>query len=341
MARATLKVLYEGQTQGIHNSVVANDYAERVGPEAGTIDRTKLGQFLFRSKLDEVPGWLAELDDQNRELSKAFVAQNPVDKYTIFTGDSWNDKSILGRTEIPEAMRVSGPDAQFNGIEKSVLGRENGIISDELARDRANFSLIADAYNDNLKLEASRGIFLNSEKLDPDISTPRTYLGGIDFSDGFVARMSGPNVSLAQIDGALKGHPLGAVSLESAANSQAFWKQVHMSILQHWDERPPSFFNQLFDRANDSFEKAVGSLGGAIQNAVDTAGDAARFVGRSAVTVWDDITRIATDAGKTVTGVAQSTQRWFKDFVDGVDLQVDKLPSQFASPLRKVLGYYG
>lgn len=52
--RPTLKVFYEGQTNSVFNSVLANDFVERAGPEAVSIDRTKLGQLLFRGDLDNV-----------------------------------------------------------------------------------------------------------------------------------------------------------------------------------------------------------------------------------------------------------------------------------------------
>jgi hypothetical protein len=44
----TLKVFYDGQTNGVYNSVLANDFVERAGPGAVSLDRTRLGQFIFR-----------------------------------------------------------------------------------------------------------------------------------------------------------------------------------------------------------------------------------------------------------------------------------------------------
>lgn len=98
VTRATVKALYDGQTQGVFNSVIANDFAERAGSDVGTIDRTKLGQLLFRSNLELAIPELQNpqiLDGLNAKLSESFVSQNPVEKYVAFTGEKITDDAII------------------------------------------------------------------------------------------------------------------------------------------------------------------------------------------------------------------------------------------------------
>src|SRR3954471_12092289 len=97
--RPTVKVFYDGQTNGVFNSVNANNYVERAGPNAVSIDKTKLGQFLFRSGLQNVvEGGYNELL-LNQQLSTKYASTLPVERNVLFVPDraglSPNANSIL------------------------------------------------------------------------------------------------------------------------------------------------------------------------------------------------------------------------------------------------------
>lgn len=95
VSKASVKVLYEGQTGAVFNSVLANDLAERGGSEVGTIDRTKLGQFLFRSDIQRYVEGEIDFKSLNALVSYNFVRQNPVDKVIALMPDEASRQSTF------------------------------------------------------------------------------------------------------------------------------------------------------------------------------------------------------------------------------------------------------
>jgi hypothetical protein len=138
--RPTLKVFYDGQTNGVFNSVLANDFVERAGANAVSLDRTKLGQFLFRSNLQNVIDGGFNSGTYNRQLSAVYASTLPVERNVLFLPSraDLTTPSIVREIELPEALKVSSDTATFDGVTKrQILEASAGAVSKE-AKDLAN-----------------------------------------------------------------------------------------------------------------------------------------------------------------------------------------------------------
>lgn len=185
MSRVSVKALYEGKTGDVWRSVLANVFAERGGSSVGSIDRTNMGQFVFRSNLDAL---VSEIDwrSLNEGISEQFVRQNPVEKYVVFSPDQewlkYNpiERSILRSTELRVALEIAPDYATFNGYSKVDIVAVRGNAVGELAR-HSDAAKIAEGYWNANRIDQPK-LYFDGRIFDPAISSPRAFLGAADMS---------------------------------------------------------------------------------------------------------------------------------------------------------------
>lgn len=153
LTRPTLKVFYDGRTNGVFNSVIANDFVERAGSGAVSLDRTKLGQFLFRSNLQNVIDGPFNSLTYNQELSAKYASTLPVQKNVMFLPErtDMSVPSIARDIELPAALEASADNATFDGLTKKQILEASAGAPEGVAKRLANFSSVADSYFNSLR----------------------------------------------------------------------------------------------------------------------------------------------------------------------------------------------
>ena len=342
----TTKVFYDGQTNGVYNSVNANSFVERAGPSAVSIDRTKLGQFIFRSQLESfINGYNAEF--YNQQLSGRYASTNPVKTNVSFVPKRIDYVSgvtnIFRDIELPAALAASADDATFNGPTKKLILEASAGAPEGVAKKLANFSSVADAYWDaNRRFEPR---VYTSNVVDPIRPPPgssgfRLILGGMDVTAEWVQKIA-PGVNLAPIEPGLI--PAGQITKAVAAAEQSFWKTIR-SYATTGFAKVESMLGSLFNATNAAFEKSVATLAEAITIAAEKSAQAADFARttvsqtwRQALEVAAKLTEGAQAAGEAVT---RNLARWQKAFLDVIPNYFEGLPEQLVKTGKSIAGYY-
>jgi hypothetical protein len=325
--KPTLKVFYDGAIGGaidatgrylggIFNSVVANDFVERAGDSAVSLDRTKLGQFLFRSNLENVVvGGLdkAQRDGLNEAISEAYAKQNPVKTNVAFAPDhEWskaNPSSIMFETELPAAMRVSDANAIFNGELNSEIKAGFRPNADQFNIDHAR-SVISDAMMDAYRLSEPK-FFLSN---DPDPATGRFFKGGIDVNARWLGQIAA-GAELASLNSNLP--EIGKLTRAHAAAQQAHWK-TDLAL----EGQNETYRQALQEGTSEQLSRSVKVLGDAIAALSESARDLIKLTRGNAVEAWQKIIEGSSFTAELARELGEKTLKdivsWRKSFFGAV-----------------------
>ena len=338
--KPTVKVFYEGRvggsigadnkySGGAFNSVLANDFIERAGDGAVSLDRTKLGQFVLRSQLEMVvEGGLEEADKfvLNRTISAAYATQNPVETNVVFAGDKGstnpNYESILWDNEIPKAINVSSATATFNGVTDADI-KAGYIEGDTAANKLHNKGAISDAFQDANRIGHPK-LYMGPE-IDP--ANGRLINGAMDVDARWVQKIAG-NVTLSPID--VNQPQVGEITTAAAAAEQAFSK-----TLLALGDKAPSFVQALYEGSNPALQRSVALLTSALANMKASASGALESMRGNAFEAWRaivDSSSKAVDATYAQSvALLKNLARWQKSFFEAVPDFFENLPE----PIRK------
>ena len=264
ITKASVKVLYEGQVGNVWNSALANDFAERAGSEVGTIDRTKLGQFVFRSKLKTfVDGLTGEIEfDINKDLSKEFIKQNPVDKYKFFLPDEpWladnaGKSSIMRGTEIPTAIANAPDHALFEGLSKAEIIEARGNATGYGAGE-SDFNQLRQAYYDDLRVNEP-SLYQSTRPADLDPVNGRVLLASMDINPESLANKGLGNLTLSPISSGIPS--AGQVTKDLAIRELSFAKSLQDIIYRYADKVNVDFLKPFYEGTKTNFLLAVDEL---------------------------------------------------------------------------------
>jgi hypothetical protein len=182
--QASIKIFYEGQTGGVFNSIHANSTMVRLGGDAVTIDQTKIGQLIFRSKLSTIVDGFNQLEfdrqisSQFSKLRKGLYIIFPHEQSSIPGGYTDENASILRDYEIPRILETARLSDTINGITKKQLLDATAGITDAAVRRHVQYSMVSQAYWDACRRFEPR--VLTSDARDP--ITGRRIGGALDVS---------------------------------------------------------------------------------------------------------------------------------------------------------------
>jgi hypothetical protein len=126
--------LYTGNTNGIYNGNIANDFASRSGDEVVTLDRTRLGDLILAVVDGKVPGNIGLADDllpRNRsdfdlafDLASESLVRSNSEKLIVFASSDADANKVLGRIELPTAIEPESGYTSINGKNTEELRAE-------------------------------------------------------------------------------------------------------------------------------------------------------------------------------------------------------------------------
>jgi len=342
VTKTSVKVLYEGQIGSVWNSALANDFANRAGSEVGTIDLTKLGQFVFRSDLEKIIKEEDEIDFKtlNEDLSKNFIEQNPVDKYKLFLPDeAWmadrvGKFSILRDIEMPTAI-AQGPDhTVFEGPTKSELIEARGNATGDAAFE-SDYNQIRQAFFYDLRLNEPN---LRQDTTDRDPVTNRVVLASMEISEESLAKKGLSGLSLSAVDPQI---PLiGPVPKELAIREISFAKTLQDVIYRYADKIDKDFFTPFYEGTKTNFNRAVDELAKTLQFIDGKIDEGFDIVKASASQIWRKGLELSQSTANAGEDIVKSLARWGKAFTDEFSDIFDNLPEPLVGAGKNVLRYY-
>jgi hypothetical protein len=343
---ASIKVFYDGQTQGAFNSVVANDYAQRMGTDVVTLDRTAMGQFAFRSQLDKyIDGGLSDLNKIfiNQKVSAHYAEKNHVQKNVVFIGEkaSFDPTSIFLNQELRNLLNNMSDTDTLNGFTKNEYLEKlpAGVAPDQVpARVMA---MASDAYYGAMVQTGPVDVYIDGVTTDP--ITGRFYRGGLDVSAEWNKIIIGEARALAPID---TGMPkLGSITIDDAIKEQSLWK----SIQQYWMNAEGKVFtadtiDELIKGANESFDRSVDHLSNVLKAVYKEAGDKTGLLLGTAADALKfavgEMAKLGDTASTTAENIVKDIGRWQNAWINTLPDLFDSLPNPLTAVGKNILGHY-